>query len=93
MTGQNGGSSCGTTTDLDVTIGGGDIFGIGGSTTHKHMGKMSNCNPESGDSGGPIFRFHVAYGIYTGSRGDCEQYFQGARRAQDSLNVNIVTRK
>jgi len=72
---------------------GGGFLKIGGSTKHKHMGIMKNRNPEDGDGGSPLFRFYVAYGTLVGTRDTCEWVFQGARRAQNSLNVNIVTRR
>jgi Tol biopolymer transport system component len=54
---------------------------------------MDNCDPGSGDSGGPVFRNHRAFGLIQGIGGECEITFQSARRAQNSLNANIVTGK
>jgi trypsin len=89
VTGQETGSSCGEVTDLNVESGGalGGLF----TTKIKHLGKMRNCAPETGDSGGPVFKRGVAYGLVSGTSG-CDVYFQGAVTAQNVLNVDILTR-
>lgn len=87
-TGASEGSSCGEVTALDTSIKIGGIFGTG----VPHLGKMRNCDPGPGDSGGPVFKRHVAYGVLVARR-DCDVYFQSARRAENALNVKIVTRR
>jgi hypothetical protein len=92
MTGAVGGSSCGTTTNPDVEKKfNAGLFGIGG-TKVRHLVEMKDCDPQEGDSGAPLFRKHVAYGSFSGGK-DCLQYFEGARRTEDLLNVNVVTRR
>jgi hypothetical protein len=86
MTGERTRSRCGQVTDLNVEAG----SGLGG-TNVKHLGKILSCGVDRGDSGGPVFKLGVAYGILTHKRG-CNVYFQGAVTAQDLLNVNILTR-
>jgi hypothetical protein len=87
MTGERTGSRCGQVTDLNVQIdsGQGGIFGH----KVKHLGKLRSCGLAAGDSGGPVFKRGVAYGVLTNTRG-CDVYFQGAVTAQDLLNVDVL---
>lgn len=92
-TGATNGSSCGEVTRLDVSVKVGEgVLGLSG-TGVDHLGEMKNCDPSEGDSGGPVFKRHVAYGLLQGAKDDCRIYFQSARRAENALNVRIVTRR
>ena len=48
---------------------------------------------QGGDSGGPVYRLHTAYGInyaYGGTGGTCRSYFVEIRDAENALNVNVL---
>jgi hypothetical protein len=93
QTGSTSGSSCGRITDLDRTLHkGGTIFHIG-SDRVQHLGEMENCRTAEGDSGGPVYRDHVAYGLLVGTGEGCATFYQGIVGAQNNLNVNVITRK
>lgn len=81
-TGYTAGSDCGTVTELNYTA----TYGV------QHLGVANFC-VSPGDSGGPVYASHVAYGITSGHRtgaSPCRSYYQGARGAEDLMNVNIA---
>lgn len=44
-----------------------------------------------GDSGGPYFSGHVAYGLHQGGVDGCgEHYYQDLQTAENLLNVNVI---
>jgi len=88
MSGARNGSRCGRVTDVNVESSGA-LAGIF-TTRVKHLGKLLACGVGHGDSGGPVFKRGVAYGILSAARG-CDVYFQGAITAQNLLNVDIMT--
>jgi hypothetical protein len=81
------GTECGIVTEL-----GADESSVGpdGKTyTFHHMGKLDVCDSVKGDSGGPLYKTHRAYGIHSGT-GDCYESYQGVRAAEDALNVKVI---
>jgi hypothetical protein len=54
------------------------------------LGRASFCSGP-GDSGGPVFANHTAYGLLTGGSGACDSVYQGVRSAENLLNVNVAT--
>jgi hypothetical protein len=66
--------------------------------TPKDLIEIKLCNKKittgmgSGASGSPIFKGHLAYGIYSGStKNGCIAYFEGANNAEYALKVHILT--
>lgn len=91
-TGQSTGTECG-----EVTALGADFTGsVGGSsfTTH-NLGELDVCGAQSGDSGGPMYKVHRAFGIFSGvmSVGPafCHEYYQGVRAAENIMGVAVFT--
>lgn len=90
----------------------GNIVCVSGATNGSHCGEVVNhdatkqhyvelkmCGVTKGDSGGPVFKHHTAYGIMVKRRvidlpllpPSCRVWAQGARTAENLLNINIVT--
>jgi hypothetical protein len=74
-------SSCGTVTELDVTVNYGD------GSLH-NLGRATFCGT-GGDSGSPMFSYHVAYGLQSGGFSECDSLYQGIRDAELQMNVNV----
>ncbi len=91
MTGRTTGTHCGEVDDLGEEVSG-DYNGV--SYTLKNLGELDPCEAEDGDSGGPLYKNKRAYGIFSGSGMndflDCDEYYQGIRQAQQTLNVSLV---
>ena len=88
------GSRCGEIRDLNVSVKyGAGLFGVGGRRV-KHLGELKSCGVARGDSGGPIVKRGVAYGMISGgsNNGSCRVYFQGVKTAERLLGVNVVRR-
>jgi hypothetical protein len=81
------GTECGTVIEL-----GADESSVGpdGKTfTFHHMGRLDVCDTQNGDSGGPLYKTHLAFGIHS-STGDCYEVYQGVRAAESALNVKVI---
>lgn len=77
-----GHSSCGYVTMLNVTM------TYGGVTVH-HLGRASFCGTQ-GDSGSPMYSYHVAYGLQVSGYSECDSVYQGIRAAEQFHNVNVL---
>lgn len=79
-----GRSDCGEVTHLGVTV---TYDGV----TVRHLGRSSSCG-KKGDSGGPMYALHVAYGLIVAGPGGggCGIYYQGIRAAETRMNVNLL---
>jgi hypothetical protein len=77
-----GNSDCGFVTQLGLTA------TFDGVTTHQ-LGRASFCGT-GGDSGSPMYSFHVAYGLQTAGFSECDSVYQGIRSAEAELNVNVL---
>jgi len=92
-TGQTTGTECGEVTDL-----GADFTGsAGGSpsyTTH-NLGEVDICGAQGGDSGGPMYKVHRAFGLFNASMSFgpafCHEYYQGVRGAENAMGVGVLT--
>lgn len=84
--GVAGSTHCGVVTRLGVSVN-------YGGTVVNDLGEADFC-VSPGDSGGPDFASHRAYGItsgYVAGASPCRSFYQGAAGAQNLLNVNIST--
>jgi hypothetical protein len=81
-------SDCGTVTQLDVTV----TYDNDGVTV-RNLGKATYCGT-NGDSGGPVYASHKAFGIHSGGAtidGACvHSYYQGIRGAENTMNVDVI---
>jgi len=86
-TGQTSGTSCGKLQAVGVTV-----TYSGGPTVHG-LGKAA-IKVCKGDSGGPVYVKHVAYGLVSGGliSGNCgtTMYYQGVKGAATAMNVNVL---
>jgi Trypsin len=85
-TGYAGSTDCGTVTRLGVTV------NYSGTIVHG-LGEANFC-VIPGDSGGPVYASHNAYGLVSGrvvGASPCRSFYQGAAGAQNLMNVNIAT--
>lgn len=90
-TGRTTGTECGEVDLLgtDQTAWGtdGKIYSV------SNMGELDVCDAEGGDSGGPIFKNHRAYGLFSGSvdvgPAFCWSWYQGIRAAEEFLDVSV----
>ena len=85
-TGYTGSTDCGRVTFLGVTVDYGDVV------VHD-LGQANFC-VIPGDSGGPNYASHRAYGLTSGyiqGADPCVSFYQGIRAAQNLLNVNVET--
>ena len=61
--------------------------------TH-NMGEIDVCGADGGDSGGPIYKQHRAFGIYSGhvdvGPAFCWEFYQGIRDAEKVLNLKVL---
>ena len=63
----------------------------GKTWTFRKMGEIDVCGAKDGDSGSPLYKTHLAYGIFSSTRDDpCEEVYQGVRGAEAALNVTVV---
>lgn len=93
MTGFRLRTDCGTVLNIGKEE---DIVTDDGVQTVRNLGEMRICGVSPGDSGGPIYKSGTAHGIAVGRGRDdrrCSVFFQGARSAQDLLDMEIVTRR
>jgi streptogrisin C len=86
-TGQTSGTSCGKLQAVGVTV------SYSGGPTVQNLGKAS-IKVCKGDSGGPVYVKHVAYGLVSGGllSGNCGNtiYYQGVKGAASAMNVNVL---
>lgn len=82
----------------------GQVDGLGADFTAKasdgywypshNLGEIDVCDSDSGDSGGPLYKQHRAYGILSGdvSAGPafCHEYYQGIRDTENVLGVDLL---
>lgn len=83
------GTECGTVSELgaDETSVGPD----GKTYTFHDMGEIDVCDSTEGDSGSPLYKTHLAYGILSSKLDDpCFEAYQGVRGAEAALNVTVV---
>lgn len=71
-------SSCGFVTKLGFS-----------SNIGTNMGVANFCGV-GGDSGSPVYSFHVAYGLQIGGSSECDSVYQGISEVQYRMNVNVV---
>jgi streptogrisin C len=81
-TGAFGGTSCGKVEAIGVTL---TYSGV----TVKGLARASYCRT-GGDSGGPVFVGHVAYGMHVAGRGECMGYYQGIHGIEEAMNVHVL---
>jgi streptogrisin C len=90
-TGAKTGTHCAEVSDLGDTI---SAQGPDGSThTLKNMGELDMCDSIPGDSGGPIYKTHTAFGIFSGVATGvftCFEFYQGIRGAEQALDVTLL---
>jgi hypothetical protein len=80
-----GGSRCGSVT-------GHGIVATYGGVTVSQLGRADICNMP-GDSGAPMYSFHVAYGILVAGPKDvkiCDTLYQGIKLSQQLMNVQVL---
>lgn len=77
-------TTCGEVDELGLTA------NVGGLTM-TNLGYAEGVCGKPGDSGGPMFASHNAYGIVLGGdEEDCEVVYQGVRAIESKLNVNVL---
>ena len=87
-TGATAGTQCGKVVDTGVTVyykdplGSTRIFEVGG------LGEAS-FTVQLGDSGGPVFANHTAYGVVSGTGGTGVSFYQGIQGAENLMGVNL----
>ena len=89
MTGATSATQCGKIVRLNLTV----TYTNYGNTRVRHLDEASYCS-RGGDSGGPVYSGHTAYGIHTAGHrenGKCRSFNQRIRTAEDLLNVDIIT--
>ncbi len=87
MTGGFSGTRCGIVTEVDW----GDAkYGIVNYCVNNDRG-----DTQGGDSGGPVYKGHNAYGLHLGMLREnrCLKVYQGIKEAQALLNVSILPRR
>jgi hypothetical protein len=88
-TGMMTGTECGAVSEL-----GADESSVGpdGKTyTFKDMGEINVCGAKNGDSGGPLYKAHRAYGMLSSTLDDpCFEAYQGVHGAETALNVKVI---
>jgi hypothetical protein len=80
-----GKTTCGVVTRLGVQIQNGD------GTVVKNLGEANFCTT-NGDSGGPVFASHQAFGLVVAVNlhNSCDSFYQGIIGAENAMNVDIV---
>ncbi len=85
--GMTTGTSCGEVRALGVT----ETFSDGATVTN--LGRSNLCM-NRGDSGGPLYARHTAYGTVVGGINlrpvHCRTYYNGIRGAENLLNVDVL---
>jgi hypothetical protein len=81
-TGAFGGTSCGNVEEIGAAR---TYDGV----TVKGLARASYCRT-GGDSGGPVFVGHVAYGIHVAGEGACMGYYQGIHGIEKAMNVHVL---
>jgi hypothetical protein len=91
LTGRTTGTHCAEVSDLgadESTLGpNGQVFVL------HNMGELDSCVTQPGDSGGPLYKTHKAYGIYSAGVNaafQCVEAYQGIRGAEKALNADLV---
>jgi hypothetical protein len=91
-TGQTTGTECGEVTALGANFTG----SLNGTsyTTH-NLGEVDVCGAQGGDSGGPFYKVHRAFGMLSGAMSFgpafCHEYYQGVRGAENLMGVSVFT--
>jgi hypothetical protein len=83
------GAITGTTCGYVVALG---FKGSVGGVEVDNLGVATFCSQE-GDSGGPVFTSHKAYGLVSATPNaaiGCQTYYQGIRAAENAMNVNVT---
>ncbi len=88
-TGMKTGTECGTVSELGADE---NSVGPDGKTfTFHDMGELDVCDSQNGDSGGPLYKKHRAYGILSSTLNDpCFEAYQGVRGAETALDVAVI---
>ena len=88
-TGMMTGTECGGVSELDADE---SSVGPDGKTfTFRQMGEINVCGAKNGDSGGPLYKKHRAFGILSSTLDDpCFEAYQGVRGAETALNVKVI---
>lgn len=79
---QDTGTDCGTVRALNLTVG-----GVG------HLTRGDQCHTGPGDSGAPVWRQGLAYGVLSGGLVDgfgCAMLYSEISSAQDLLGANFL---
>ena len=86
-TGATTGTECGEVSDLGAD----ESMAWPDGTTHTYhpMGNINVCGAKGGDSGGPYYKKHRAFGIHSGHN-DCYEIYKGVRQAEADWNVKVV---
>jgi len=90
-TGAGTRTDCGTVTRLGVTFTYTvtSVTGAVRTETVQGLGQASYCRG-GGDSGGPVYANHTAYGIHVAGSSSCVAYYQGIKEAETDMNVNVA---
>jgi hypothetical protein len=89
-TGATTGTECGEVSDLGADES--PDWPDGKNHPLHHMGNIDVCGAQGGDSGGPYYKTHRAFGIHSGhAEGTftCYEFYQGVRAAGNALNVTV----
>jgi hypothetical protein len=82
-------TDCGVVTAHDVTK---TYTNPDGTRTTVTGLEQANFCVSAGDSGGPVYASHIAYGLLSGVSGSyCNVLFQSIRPAEIYMNVNVAT--
>ncbi|MDH5327095.1 MAG: S1 family peptidase [Gammaproteobacteria bacterium] len=82
-----GNSNCGEVTKLGVTVN-----YVTEGVIVKNLGQANYCAVK-GDSGGPLYASHTAYGLISGGIlgvSPCVSFYQGILGAESKMNVNVL---
>jgi hypothetical protein len=79
-------TSCGKVLDLGVTF---TYTVLTRTETVAGLGKASYCRA-GGDSGGPVYASHKAFGVHVANSGTCVSYYQGIKEVETDMNVNVA---
>lgn len=82
-TGATTGTTCGFVQQVGITA----TYTSG--ETVSNLGRADYCSAP-GDSGGPVYRLHNAYGIHVASSGSCTTYYSSIGAAESISNVEVV---
>lgn len=68
----------------------------------KHVARARGCGVTKGDSGGPVYKKHLAYGMLVGMNNRrppifgktvCHVYYQGIGNAEELLGADVLFRR